>query len=112
MNDPLIERKVKLLGELRRGVLVLAVLPALREERHAYLLRKELAASGLNIEEGTLYPLLRRIEEQGLLASRWDDADGRPRRYYRLSADGEAVLEYLKAEWSELETAVNTLMGA
>lgn len=112
MNDPSIDRKARLLGELRRGVLVLAVLLALREERHAYLLRKHLAASGLSVEEGTLYPLLRRIEEQGLLCSRWDDAEGRARRYYRLSADGEEMLEYLKVEWLELETAVNSLMGA
>ncbi|MBN6113188.1 PadR family transcriptional regulator [Xanthomonas sp. CFBP 8700] len=111
VGDPLIDQKGKLLGELRRGVLVLAVLSALREERHAYLLRKELAASGLSVEEGTLYPLLRRIEEQGLLCSRWDDADGRARRYYRLSADGAAMLEYLNVEWLELEAAVNSLIG-
>lgn len=112
MNDPAIERKEKLVWELRRGVLVLGVLLALREERHAYLLRKELLASGLDIEEGTLYPLLRRIEEQGLLESEWRDFGGRRRRYYRISADGARVLEGLKVEWAQLDEAVNMLMGA
>ncbi|MBN5130866.1 PadR family transcriptional regulator [Stenotrophomonas maltophilia] len=109
MSDPVTERKEKLVLELRRGVLVLSVLLALREERYAYVLRKELVASGIDIEEGTLYPLLRRIEDQGLLESDWRDADGRRRRYYRLSREGRNVLEDLKDEWTHLAAAVNAL---
>ncbi len=112
MTDSVTERKEKLVLELRRGVLVVSVLLALREERYAYLLRKELLASGINIEEGTLYPLLRRIEEQGLLDSEWREIDGRRRRYYRLSKDGKVVLQELRAEWKQLTNAVNMLMGA
>ncbi len=112
MTDSVTKRKEKLVLELRRGVLVVSVLLALREERYAYLLRKELLASGINIEEGTLYPLLRRIEEQGLLDSEWREIDGRRRRYYRLSKDGKVVLQELRAEWKQLTNAVNMLMGA
>jgi PadR family transcriptional regulator, regulatory protein PadR len=111
LQDSLIERSEKLTGELRRGILVLSALLALREERYAYHLRKELLQCGLNIEEGTLYPLLRRIEEQGLLDSEWRDTDGRRRRYYRISRDGLKVLDGLMAEWTELDNAVNKLMG-
>lgn len=112
MTDAMDERRDKLVFELRRGVLVLSVLLALREERYAYLLRKELLASGINIEEGTLYPLLRRIEDQGLLDSDWRDADGRRRRYYRLSKEGKGMLEELREEWTRLANAVNALKGA
>lgn len=112
MTDSVTERKEKLVLELRRGVLVLSVLLALREERYAYVLRKELADTGIDIEEGTLYPLLRRIEEQGLLDSDWRDADGRRRRYYRLSLEGKNVLEVMKGEWDQLAAAVNALKGA
>ena len=112
MADTVTERKDKLVLELRRGTLVLSVLLALREERYAYLLRKDLLASGINIEEGTLYPLLRRIEEQRLLDSEWRETDARRRRYYRLSKDGKDVLQELRAEWKQLTNAVNMLMGA
>jgi PadR family transcriptional regulator, regulatory protein PadR len=77
----------------------------------AYHLRKELLLCGLSVEEGTLYPLLRRIEEQGLLDSEWRDFDGRRRRYYRISEEGTKVLEALMAEWAQLDHAVNKLMG-
>ena len=74
--------------ELRRGCLILAVLAQLKTEHHGYALRKSLADLGLAIDEGTLYPLLRRLESQGLLVSEWREEDKRNKRFYRLSPDG------------------------
>src|ERR1700729_4063296 len=88
--------------ELRRGCLVLAVLVALRQERYGYTLRKTLSDHGLDIDEGTLYPLLRRLETQGLLSSEWREEDRRQKRFYRLSPDGKVVLKQLRAEWQGL----------
>src|SRR5690606_24691350 len=85
--------------ELRRGLLTLAVLSRLQTEHYGYTLRKALAAAGLAIEEGTLYPLLRRLESQGLLISEWRDEDPRPKRFYRLSPAGYTVLARLREEW-------------
>src|SRR5215475_7454970 len=85
--------------ELRRGCLVLAVLAALRSEQYGYTLRKELSEHGLEIDEGTLYPLLRRLENQGLLKSEWREEEKRNKRFYRLSPEGKAVLKQLLAEW-------------
>ena len=98
----------KLELELRRGVLVLAVLSQLRTPRYGYELRQALGERGMAIEEGTLYPLLRRLETQGLLASEWKIEDGPPRRYYRLNDAGEALLARLSASWNQL---VDTMAG-
>src|SRR5579859_580369 len=84
--------------ELRRGCLILAVLGQLRTEHYGYALRKELADSGLAIEENTLYPLLRRLESQGLLVSQWREEDKRNKRFYWLSRDGEKILQQLLEE--------------
>src|SRR5271165_7016480 len=84
--------------ELRRGCLVLAVLAALRIEQCGYTLRKSLAEHGLAIDEGTLYPLLRRLESQGLLASEWREHEKRNKRFYRLTNEGTLILEQLLAE--------------
>jgi PadR family transcriptional regulator, regulatory protein PadR len=96
--------------ELRRGALVLAVLAALRSERYGYTLRKELADHGLEIDEGTLYPLLRRLEAQGLLDSEWREEDKRKKRFYRLSADGRQVLKQLLAEWQGLDASLDGIL--
>src|SRR3954465_15233852 len=85
--------------ELRRGCLTLAVLAQLRTERYGYTLRKALADDGLAIDEGTLYPLLRRLESQGLLVSEWREEDKRNKRFYRLSPVGEEILQQLLVEW-------------
>ena len=98
----------KLELELRRGALVLAVLSQLRHVQYGYSLRQALAARGMAIEEGTLYPLLRRLEGQGVLDSEWRIEDGPPRRYYRLSDAGEALLAELTASWNAL---VGTMAG-
>ena len=100
----------KMRRELRRGVLGLAVVAALREEQYGYSLRKRLASAGIDIEEGTLYPLLRRLEAHGLLRSRWSESDGRKRRYYRISENGESVLGDLRHEWSSIHAALRDLL--
>ncbi|MFT3723087.1 MAG: PadR family transcriptional regulator [Hyphomonadaceae bacterium] len=97
--------------ELRRGVIVLATLSQLREPQYGYSLRQALAERGMTIEEGTLYPLLRRMEGQGLLASEWRIEDGPPRRYYTLSPQGEALFASLTQSWRNLVGVVDGLIG-
>ncbi len=99
----------KLRLELRRGSLILAVLAALKSERYGYTLRKMLADAGLPIEEGALYPMLRRLETQGLLTSEWREEDKRNKRFYRLSADGAVLLSELTAEWNAINGALDHL---
>ncbi len=101
-------KKMKL--ELRRGVLVLAVLAELREEHYGYSLRKNLASKGLDIDEGTLYPLIRRLEKQGLLESEWREEGSRKKRFYQLSAVGKSTLRQVSEDWHEVETALNTIL--
>lgn len=96
--------------ELRRGVLVLAVMCQLESEQYGYSLIKLLAEHGLEIDQGTLYPLLRRLESQGLLTSNWRIDDARPRRYYALSPQGRKLLPQIKAEWKKLSTLVEGLI--
>ena len=103
MNPDLFEN---LRLELRRGSLVLAVLATLRSERYGYTLRKALSENGLEVDENTLYPLLRRLETQGLLVSEWREENKRNKRFYRLSSDGEQMLLRLLAEWQNIHNAV------
>ena len=100
----------KLSQELRRGSLVLAALSQLREPKYGYALIDDLAGRGLQIEQGTLYPLLRRLEEQGLLRSEWNVDGSRPRRYYVLSPEGQQVLEALTDDWLQLTQALVGLL--
>jgi PadR family transcriptional regulator PadR len=96
--------------ELRRGSLVLAVLAQLRTEQYGYTLRKALAEHGMEIDEGTLYPLLRRLESQGLLVSEWREEDKRNKRFYVLSADGKTMLKQLLAEWKSIDSSLNGIV--
>ena len=96
--------------ELRRGCLILAVLAQLREEHYGYTLRKALADLGLEIEENTLYPLLRRLETQGLLVSEWREEDKRNKRFYRLSAEGGVMLKQLLEEWSSINASLERVL--
>jgi PadR family transcriptional regulator PadR len=96
--------------ELRRGCLTLAVLAQLRQEHYGYTLRKSLAARGMEIDENTLYPLLRRLETQGLLTSEWREEDKRNKRFYRLSSDGHEIFTRLLREWNDLNTAITNLL--
>ena len=107
MSDPNLE---KLTLELRRGVIALAVLGQLREEQYGYSLIQLLAKKGLQVEQGTLYPLLRRLEDQGLLQSDWRLGESRPRRYYVISPKGEELLPALKAEWNALLRAMERML--
>jgi PadR family transcriptional regulator PadR len=107
MADELIE---KMRMELRRGSLTIAVLAQLRSEHYGYTLRKALEELGLSIDEGTLYPLLRRLESQGLLTSEWREEDKREKRFYKLSAEGRKVLTQLLDEWRELNASLDRIV--
>ncbi len=100
----------KLELELRRGVVVLATLSQLRAPRYGYELRQALADQGMPIEEGTLYPLLRRLETQGLLKSEWKTESGSPRRYYALNADGLDLFKKLTESWQGMNLAMDRLL--
>jgi PadR family transcriptional regulator, regulatory protein PadR len=100
----------KLEQELRRGVVVLATLSQLRAPRYGYELRQALADQGMSIEEGTLYPLLRRLESQGLLKSEWKIEDGPPRRYYALNAEGTQLLTRLTEAWRSMNRTMDGLL--
>jgi len=106
-NDALVEN---LRLELRRGSLVLAVLVQLRTEHYGYTLRKALAQYGMDIDEGTLYPLLRRLEGQGLLVSEWREEDKRNKRFYKISRDGKLVLKQLLAEWQGIGQSLEEIL--
>lgn len=96
--------------ELRRGTLILAVLAQLRVERYGYSLRQALSQVGVEIDEGALYPMLRRLEGQGLLSSEWREEDRRKKRFYRLSPQGEAVLARLADEWRAINNTLQPLL--
>lgn len=96
--------------ELRRGCVIVAVLAALRSEQYGYTLRKALSEQGMEIDEGTLYPLLRRLETQGLLSSEWREEDKRNKRFYRLSADGRQVLKHLLVEWENIDSSLRGIL--
>jgi len=106
-TDELLENAVL---ELRRGVIVLAVLSQLVEAQYGYSLLKRLSDQGLDVDQGTLYPLLRRLETQGLLQSTWKLEGARPRRYYLISADGKKMLPRLKDEWHRLVTVMGQML--
>jgi len=108
-NDDLVQN---MLLELRRGVLSIAVLSQLGKEEYGYSLLKALSDKGMEIDQSTLYPLLRRLESQGLLQSDWRIVDeARPRRYYVISTQGRAVLNTLKREWSAMAETMNQMLS-
>lgn len=97
--------------ELRRGCLTLAVLSELRTERYGYTLRKALEEAGLEIDESTLYPLLRRLESQGLLRSEWREENKRRKRFYRLQPEGEQIFEQLSAELHRINASLDRIIS-
>jgi DNA-binding PadR family transcriptional regulator len=101
----------KMRQELRRGVLVLAVLSSLETPHYGYSLRQQLKDAGIDMDEGTLYPLVRRLADQGLLDSEWRQGEGRERRYYWLSPTGAELLIALTREWRQLNQALEPLMS-
>ena len=106
-HDQILENAIL---ELRRGVLILAVMSQLESEQYGYSLITSLSERGLKIDQGTLYPLLRRLETQGLLESRWRIDEARPRRYYILSPQGVKLLPRLKSEWQNLVSLLNQML--
>ena len=96
--------------ELRRGCLIVAVLGQLQDEHYGYTLRKALEDQGLAIDEGTLYPLLRRLESQGLLQSEWREENKRNKRFYKLSAGGRVILKQLLVEWQGLNSSIQKIL--
>ncbi len=112
MTDDTIQTQTQnLVQELRRGVIILAVLSQLHEEQYGYSLMKRLEDQGMQVDQGTLYPLLRRLEEQELLESNWRVESSRPRRYYALSDFGKKVLQEMTNEWSRIKTTVDELLA-
>lgn len=97
--------------ELRRGVIVLAALSQLSTEEYGYSLLKKLADLGLEVDQGTLYPLLRRLEVQGLLESVWKLEEARPRRYYVISAEGKKLLPKMKKEWAGIVSVMDKMLS-
>lgn len=107
-NNTTIENNIL---ELRRGVIVLAVLSQLDEEQYGYSLLKRLSDQGLELDQGTLYPLLRRLESQGLLESVWKLEEARPRRYYVISRAGKEILPQLKQEWAAIVAMMDKMLS-
>ena len=100
----------KLILELRRGTLVMSVLTQLSTEQYGYSLMQALTEKGVDIDQGTLYPLLRRLEKQGMLQSEWRVEESRPRRYYQINETGTAILEALTAEWRYMVDVMEQLL--
>ena len=97
-------------SELRRGTLVLSVLSQLGEQQYGYSLKERLSERGIEIDQGTLYPLLRRLESQGLLDSEWVLSESRPRRYYQINSKGKETLQTLTHEWRTMVEALAQLL--
>ncbi len=97
--------------ELRRGTVVLACLLILRRPNYGYALLEDLERGSFAVDANTLYPLLRRLEKQGLLTSEWNTDEARPRKFYRTSAEGTAMAEALTSEWESLNVAFRALKG-
>lgn len=96
--------------ELNRGTYTLAVLSQLKEPQYGYSLLEELMKKNIFIESSTLYPLLRRLEKQGILISEWDTSESRPRKYYKLSAYGHEILKVLIQEWRKTESIMTNIL--
>lgn len=99
-----------ILVELKRGTITLAVLSQLKEPEYGYSLLEKLVKMEIPIESNTLYPLLRRLEKQGILLSQWSTKESRPRKYYKLSTLGEEVYELLKMEWNKSVDAMENIL--
>ncbi|MDA3845138.1 MAG: PadR family transcriptional regulator [Vallitaleaceae bacterium] len=99
-----------ILQELRRGTLVMVVLMNLKNQEYGYSLINKLQALGISIEQNTLYPLLRRLEKQGLLVSLWDTSESRPRKYYVISDLGRSILESVIKEWQHNNQIISKMI--
>lgn len=110
MKEETIETIVEnLVQELKRGTLVLSVLLFTSDPAYGYSLVTRLQEAGVDIEQNTLYPLLRRLEQQGLLDSTWDTGESRPRKYYRISSLGLEVRSRLAREWRNMNNTIERM---
>ena len=105
------EQLLSLITELRRGSLTLAVLGCLKEPRYGYALLQTLQEQGIDIEANTLYPLLRRLDSQGVLVSDWDVSENRPRKYYSISDKGLLIFNRLMEEWAKMNKSIDSICG-
>jgi len=96
--------------ELKRGTLTLAVLKMLERRHYGYSLKKSLLEQHFEIEESTLYPMLRRLEKQGFISSVWEIEENRPRKYYQINDEGRNLLSGLIKEYNHLADAVNKIL--
>lgn len=99
-----------LTSELRRGTLILSVLSQLGEAKYGYALVQSLEEKGVEIDPNTLYPLLRRLEKQGLLSSEWDVGESKPRKYYRRTPMGDDIYRELKTQWEQLSFNMDRIL--
>ena len=106
MENPL----ERLIPEMRRGVMQIAILTMLREKSYGYALCKRLAEHGFPTEEGTLYPILRRFEEQTMVSSTWDTEGPRPRKYYQTTRRGNEMLKKLNEQWEEISDSLKKIL--
>ncbi|MEA5002620.1 MAG: PadR family transcriptional regulator [Christensenella sp.] len=100
-----------LLQELRRGTIVMSVLSQLNEPRYGYSLVQRLNDAGMPTEAGTLYPLLRRLEKQGLLKSEWETSGAKPRKYYAITQEGMQIYEKLLVQWDKMSAVIGRMTG-
>ena len=101
---------INLLQELRRGTLIVSVLSQLQEARYGYALVEQLEHKGVSIDPNTLYPLLRRLEKQGLLCSEWEMGESKPRKYYRRTPLGDNIYQELKKQWKSISMGMENLL--
>ena len=99
-----------MITELRRGTLTLAVLSRLTKPQYGYSLLQSLEEKGIQIEANTLYPLMRRLESQGLLENHWDTTSARPRKYYVLNETGHEIYQALLKEWKRANASRNAFL--
>lgn len=99
-----------ILQELKRGTLVMMVLLNLQDKEYGYSLISKMQDAGIQIEQNTLYPLLRRLEKQGLLSSLWDTSESRPRKYYLISDEGKATLDIILEEWNRMNASIEIML--
>ncbi len=111
MNNIQNQELEKLKQEMRRGVIVLAAMSQLMQDQYGYSLIKNLKEKGFEIGQDTLYPLLRRLEEQELLDSEWRVEDPRPRRYYKLNDNGKEIFQQLAADWRSQTEIIRSLLN-
>lgn len=105
------EKYQNFITELRRGSLTMMVLGCLKKPHYGYALLQTLQLLDVDIEANTLYPLLRRLETQGLLTSDWDTTESRPRKYYHINSTGEEVLSGLMTEWRRIQRSMDIIHG-